>query len=528
MTSVFKRINKPPGYVVASTLVSLGGILNGFDTGSIGAVTEMKYFLHTFGGLTPTMRGFIVSLIMLTGAVPSFFAGQLADRFGRLEIVMAGALVFTLGAALQGGAYHLPMFLVGRALCGLGQGLWLSNVSVYITEIAPSARRGTLVSMPQLAAAFGLFCGYFTCYGSVHIQSSISWRLPYILQGAIAVALITCCNFLPTSPRWLILHGKRDQALVELDRLNFSRTEAEKDILSSTDQAHPSTTTLEGFLIIFRRRYRARTILALFVLGMIQLSGIDGVLYYAPTLFAQAGLPSQTASFLASGVSAILMLAVSIPAFLYADRMGRRTSVIAGGAGLSFCMLVIGALYASKSVHSTGPVRWVVVVLIFAFALTYSFTWGVVGKIYASEIQPARTRATANCVAQGLNFFTNWLVAFATPIFLANSSFGAYFLFGFLTLGTVIVLAGYMPETRGRSLESIQEAFHHRPVMRSWTYHLRRLFSRTGINPVSSENAASDRSSIEMATVAGASEGAINVSSVDPDTEARAVAETII
>lgn len=131
--------------MIASVLVSLGGILNGyvaihvvnlclyhssFDTGSIGAVTEMKYFSSTFGELTPTMRGFTVSLIMLTGAVPSFFAGQLADRYGRLSIVMAGALVFATGAVLQGAAYQLPMFLVGRALCGFGEGLWLSNVSV--------------------------------------------------------------------------------------------------------------------------------------------------------------------------------------------------------------------------------------------------------------------------------------------------------------------------------------------------------------------------------------------------------------
>jgi len=127
-----------------------------------------------------------------------------------------------------------------------------------------------------------------------------------------------------------------------------------------------------------------------------------------------------------------------------------------------------------------------------------------------------------------LNFFSNWLVAFATPIFLANSAFDAYFLFGFLTLGTVIALAGYMPETRGRSLESIQEAFHHRPVMRSWTYQLRWLYSRTGISPASSDNPASERNTIEIATVAGAGEGVVNVSSVDPHTETRAVAETVI
>ena len=101
-----------------------------FDTGSIGAITEMPSFLHTFGELTPIMRGFTVSLIMLTGAFPSFFAGQLADRFGRLAIVMAGALTFLVGAILQGSVGRLGPFLVGRALCGLGEGIWMSTATV--------------------------------------------------------------------------------------------------------------------------------------------------------------------------------------------------------------------------------------------------------------------------------------------------------------------------------------------------------------------------------------------------------------
>ncbi|KAF2843780.1 general substrate transporter [Patellaria atrata CBS 101060] len=478
---MFKAL-KPPGYVTASVVISIGGFLNGFDTGSIGPVTEMPHYLSLFGPLTPQMRGFTVSLIMLAGALPSVFAGQLADRFGRLHVVLMGALVFTLGTVLEASSYGLPMFLVGRGLSGLGQGLWLGTVSVYICEIAPSARRGMLVSMPQLNAAAGVCLGYFTCYGSLHMDSSLSWRLPYIISSILGLVLASSCLFLPDSPRWLIQHEYRQQAMRNLERLNFNQAEAEKDVLRPIEQAHVQTSTVEGFMMIFRREYRKKTLLALVVLGMVQMSGIDGVLYYAPTLFTQAGLPDQTAAFLASGVSAILMLAISVPALIFADKWGRRTSMITGGIGLSSCMLLIGSFYASSSVHPYGVARWVVVVLIFAFALIFCFTWGVVGKIYASEIQPAQTRAAANCVAQGLGFFTNWFVGFFTPIFLANSSFGAYFLFGFIALATVAVLAVYMPETRGIPLESIQEAFD-RPVMKSWAHHIRRLFSRSTLDP---------------------------------------------
>lgn len=118
------------------------------------------------------------------------------------------------------------------------------------------------------------------------------------------------------------------------------------------------------------------------------------------------------------------MLMISVPALLFADRWGRRTYVITGGISLSSCMFLIGILYAAGVVHPYGAARWVVIVSIFLFAIAYNGAWGVVGKIYASEIQPAKTRAAATCVAQGLGFFTNWLVGFITPIFLAKSSYG--------------------------------------------------------------------------------------------------------
>jgi len=277
--------------------------------------------------------------------------------------------------------------------------------------------------------------------------------------------------------------------------------EAEKDMLSAQNEQQMSLSAWQGFTLLFKKGYRARTILALFVLGMVQLSGIDGVLYYAPTLFAQAGLPAQTASFLASGLSAILMLVISVPAFLFVDKWGRRTSAITGGLGLSGCMLLIGSLYASNAVHPYGIARWVVIVSVFIFGLTYCATWGIVGKIYASEIQPSNTRAAANCVAQGLGFFTNWLVAMVTPILLDKSAFGAYFLFGFLALGTVAVLAAYMPETRGRSLESIQDAFHHQsPPVRSLALRIGHWISRSS-GHLTSGGGSTSNESLELRTM---------------------------
>lgn len=138
---------------------------------------------------------------------------------------------------------------------------------------------------------------------------------------------------------------------------------------------------------------------------MQQLSGIDGILYYAPLLFQQAGLSATSASFLASGISGLLVMLTTIPASIYSDRWGRRTSTLWGGVGLATCMLLIGALYASKSVHpDTGAGRWVVFVAIYIFVIVYSATWSIAFQIYSSEIQPPSTRAAASSLAQSANW----------------------------------------------------------------------------------------------------------------------------
>jgi MFS family permease len=268
-----------PNYIFACLAASTGGFLNGFDTGSIGAIVSMTQFEESIGKLSPTLLGFTVSLIMLTGAFPAVFAGHLAERFGRLKVIILGVLFFVVGAVLQSAAGELNMFLVGRALGGFGEGVYLSNVSVYICEIAPVKLRGTLAGLPQFMATSGVCFGYFLCYGTVHLSSSIAWRVPYIMQAILGLIMVGICTRLPDSPRWLVHHGRRIEALEALQRLDFGMAEAEKDILSTQNEQNMSLSAWQGFLLLFKRGYRARTVLALFVLGMVQLSGIDGVLY---------------------------------------------------------------------------------------------------------------------------------------------------------------------------------------------------------------------------------------------------------
>ncbi|KAJ5577484.1 uncharacterized protein N7459_006448 [Penicillium hispanicum] len=472
MAPLATLVNSPPRYLLACMLCAANGLLFGMDTGIIGPVTDMKDFKAAFGGSqNATIHGLIVSSILIPAALSSFFAGHLADKVGRPMGISIGTCIFGVGAAIEASAVTLGMFIGGRVVEGLGEGLFLGTLVVYICEVSPTKYRGPLTTGPQLVITAGICLGYFTCYGSSKgIASSLSWRTPFILLASLAMVLsVASLLLLPPSPRWLTLHGRHAEATAAWDKLGVSHAEREKVELETVTPEDPAAAhkpkqgTMDKLLDIFSKDVRSRTALAVFMMAAQQLSGIDGVLYYAPLLFQQAGLKSSDASFFASGVSALVIFAVTIPGLIYADRWGRRSSIIYGGIGLAVTMFVIGGLYAGHAVHSsTGAGRWVVIVFIYLFAVIYSLTWAVSVKIFAAEIHPQRTRASATTLAHSSNWLANFLVALTTPILLAKSSFGAYFLFGGCAVVTAIVGAVWMHETRGKSLNEIEAAFNRR------------------------------------------------------------------
>ena len=148
-----------------------------------------------------------------------------------------------------------------------------------------------LVSIPQFMAALGICAGYFTCYGSIKINSSISWRLPFILMAAFGVILAVSCLYLPPSPRWLLVNGRREDAMSSVDWLDISRVEVERDMSKLTARTESKLSTWQATRSIFQRKYRLRTILGLFILGMVQLCGIDGVLYVRLNLLKPRLIP---------------------------------------------------------------------------------------------------------------------------------------------------------------------------------------------------------------------------------------------
>jgi MFS family permease len=260
------------------------------DTGVIGPVTDMKDFKAEFGGSqNSTIHGLIVSCILIPAAFSSFFAGYIADRLGRPKGISIGVFIFGIGAAIEAGAVQLSMFIVGRVVEGLGEGLFLGNLVVLICEISPTRIRGALTTGPQLATTLGLVVGYFVCYGTSNIQSSLSWRMPFILLSAFSMVLCgLSLVFLPESPQWLGLQGRYAMAEEAWDKLGVTGADREKvEVQVHTTEVQPGTekdgqSTMEKLTDIFSKDVRGRTALAVFLMGMQQMSGIDGVLYVCP------------------------------------------------------------------------------------------------------------------------------------------------------------------------------------------------------------------------------------------------------
>ncbi|KAJ7018387.1 general substrate transporter [Mycena alexandri] len=448
-----------PTYVWPALFTALGGFLWGFDTGSIGPIIVMAQFEEQFGSISATVQGLFVSSIIATAALSSMFSGALSDRISRTYTISLGAFIFSAGCAIACSARALPQLFIGRCITGFGEGIFISSITVYVIEISPASKRGRNMTVVQLFNTVGVASGYFTCFGTVKHAGSFSWRLPLGLQAVVAIILAIGTPFFPHSPHWLLSVQRPADAEAATVMLGLQLTEIRKQ----GEADRPATVVAKQTLkqqakALWSKDVRFRTFFGLFLMGMQQACGIDAVLYYAPVLFQQAGLSSTSASFLASGVSGIVMVVLTAGSLFFQDKWARRTQMIGGGSVIAGTMLVMGALYASNAAQTQSGKR-TLIALIYVFIAAFISSWAVVIRVIASEIQPKRTRAPATSLAQCFSWAINWVIAFSTPLFLARSSSGPYFMFGICSLVTVLVCAVFQPETKGISLDALDQGF---------------------------------------------------------------------
>lgn len=429
-----------------SITAALGGFLFGFDTAVIsGAERDIQRLWN----LDDLSHGLAVAIALYGTVVGALFGGIPADKFGRkTSLLWIGIfyLVSAIGSAL---APDVITFMVFRFIGGLGVGASSVVAPMYISEIAPAARRGQLVALYQFNIVFGILMAYLSNYliGTAILNESWRWMLGV---EAIPALIYSVLIFkVPKSPRWLI--AKRMD--LEGARAILSRTDpegAEIAIKLAMEEANELRGTV-GVSTLFRGKFRRISYMAILIAFFNQMSGINAIIYFAPRIFESAGISSEDALVSTVGIGLMIVVATMVGLFLI-DRIGRKMLMYIGSVGYIISLSLMAYSYFGGAIDSS----WLPI-FVFAFVGSHSIGQGAVIWVFISEIFPNELRA----FGQSLGSFTHWifaaLVANIFP-FVANS-YGAGNIFVFFAIMMVLQLiwvATRMPETKGRSLEEIQ------------------------------------------------------------------------
>jgi len=461
-----------PSLVIVLTFVAtLGGLLFGYDTAVIsGAVSSIDaYFIDPLN-LSETARGSLsgwtISSALLGCVIGAALAGWISTALGRRGgLIIAGALFlvgslgsavpeFGFGAIGHMGPQALPQFIFYRILGGVGVGVASMLSPLYIAEIAPSAIRGRLVSFNQLAIVVGILFVYFVNWlvaqqGDEAWLRTAGWRYMLASEAIPSAIFITLLLFVPDTPRWLVLRGRSDEALTQLRRVM-----GELDARSIVADIERTLTVKTSRLFAFGVPV---ILIGILISVFQQLVGINAVLYYAPLMFQNMGATTDSA-LLQTVVVGGANLAFTFLAIATVDRWGRKPLLITGAVIMAVAMLTLGCLFNAQVVGLAALIA--VVVYIGGFALS----WGPVAWVMLSEMFPNSIKGKAMALAVAAQWIANLLVSASFKVLDGNSTLNAlfhhglaYWLYGVMSILAGIFVIRYVPETKGRSLEAIQD-----------------------------------------------------------------------
>jgi sugar porter (SP) family MFS transporter len=430
---------------VGAAITALGGLLFGYDTGVVsGALLFLK---KDFGGLSSFQQELVTSLLLVGAVAGALTAGRLADRIGRRITVLITALVFIVGVLLVAFSPTYPVLLIARIIIGLAVGSASTIVPLYIGEVVPARVRGGLVSLNQLAVTAGILVSYLIDYG---LSDSGNWRLMFGLAVIPAAALFVGMLFQKESPHWLIRQGREDEA-----RHVLRRVRDESDIDAEIREVREVSQREGSYRDLISPRVRPLLLVGVLLAVFQQITGINTVIYYAPTLLQGAGL-GNNAALLANVVNGAVNVGMTIVAIWLLDKVGRRPLLLSGTAGMAVGMIIVALSFLGGS-QLHGTLAIVAIIGLLVYTGSFAIGLGPVFWLLIAEIYPLRIRGAAMSVASMANWAANFVVTVSFLTLLsAISGVGVFFLFGFLTLVALAYFWRKVPETKGRSLQEIE------------------------------------------------------------------------
>lgn len=438
----------------SAIICAIGGLLFGFDTGIISGAL---LFIREDLGLSSFMQGAVVSAILVGAIVGAGTAGYLADRFGRRWMTMVAAVIFALGALGSAFAPTVWLLIVSRVILGLAVGASTVFVPLYIAEIAPAHVRGALTAMFQLAITLGIVVAYMV---NLALEPWEAWRWMLGLGAVPAVILLLGMLPLPDTPRWLSERGREDEARAVLQRSRNTNEEVERELREMEESKNQEEA---GWGELRRAWVRPMLIVGIGLAAGQQLVGINTIIYYAPTIMEATGLEADISILATLGVGVVNVVFTAI-ALLLIDRVGRKPLLLFGLVGLAIALLILGAGYALPGL--SGVVAYVTFAGLVLYIASFAASFGVVLWVVLPEIFPLRIRGSAMGLCTICHWSANLLVSLTFPVLIAAigeaSTFWGYCV---ISIGAFIFVYFLMPETKGRTLEEIEQDLRAKSVV---------------------------------------------------------------
>ncbi|MCW8307228.1 sugar porter family MFS transporter [Acidiphilium sp. PA] len=437
-------------FTLIAVVAGLGGLLFGYDTGVIsGALLFIRHVFH----LDATMQGVVVAIALAAAAVGAAFAGVLSDRFGRRIVLLITAVIFVTGALVSAVAWSVPILLTGRVLVGGAIGVASMVTPLYLSEIAPPDKRGAVVTINQFYITFGIVLSYGVGYLLSHGGNGWRWMLG--LGALPGIVLFIGMLTLPESPPWLAGKGRDDDARKALRYLRAGSdvtgavADLKRDVMARSERAAPWSE-------LFASKARRPLIIGVGLAIFQQVTGINTVIYFAPTIFQKAGLPSASAAILATAGVGLVNVIMTLVAMRLLDVVGRRRLLLTGLVGMLVTLIMLAGGFMA-GLH--GGLAWVTVASVAAYVAFFAIGLGPVFWLLIAEIFPLAVRGRGMSLATIANWSFNMLVSITFLDLVHGFGRGPTFLiYAAMTLATLIFTWFLVPETKGRSLEDIEAA----------------------------------------------------------------------
>jgi len=457
-----------PKVIFLAFVAAIGGFLFGFDSGVInGTVDALQLAFNS----DATGTGFNVASVLLGCAVGAFFAGTLADKYGRRPMMLVTAILFIIsafGSGIAGGSFE---FVIYRLIGGFAVGAASILAPAYISEIAPAKIRGSLATLQQLMIVIGLFAAFMSNYWLVGLSGGASdelwggyqtWQWMFWAEIIPAAIFLLVLLFIPGSPRYLVAAGKFDLAKKVLSSIYNSDDVADvkvKDIQSTVRQG--SKPKLKDVISKYTGKIHPLVWVGLGLAILQQFTGINVIFYYGATLWQAAGF-TEADALLTNVISGSVNIFFTFVAIVLVDRLGRKPLLLIGSLGQAVMLGVLALIFGTASLDSTGNLMLsdnmgtYALLAANAYIAFFAFSWGPVMWVMLGEMFPNQYRGAALAFCGLAQWISNFTITMTFPILLASLGLGvSYGIYAFFGIVAYFFVKSYVKETKGRSLEDM-------------------------------------------------------------------------